>query len=238
MSQRGDEGPGAPDRGDSPVRGGATEGDRSQVLPGRIGAALPFDRAWCIEAEPGATAEAVESQLCLADGTVGSRAVLEEDRDPEVAPVLVADVYESADNAGESLMTASTWVVLPIVQGLPAGRRVLDLRDGLLTREAECDGGSFRSVRFACHDRPGTQVLVAEVSNALIADHALDGIAGATSDRKASALGGGMAVAGATALRTVPGSPDAVAIVRVVAFVGSPAELRAPRRLHAACGIR
>ena len=53
-------------------------------------------------------------------------------------------------------MTAPTWVTLPLAHGILVGRRVLDLRDGLLTREAGSDSGTFRSVRFACHDRPRT----------------------------------------------------------------------------------
>jgi hypothetical protein len=139
--------PGGPGGRESRGPGGTTESDRVRVLPGGIGPALSYDSAWCLEAGDGSTAEAMECQLCLADGLIGSRAVLEEDRDPDVPPVLVADVYEPADGAGERLMTASTWVALPIVQGLPAGRRVLDLRDGPLTREARSDGKTFRSVR-------------------------------------------------------------------------------------------
>ncbi len=162
--------------------------------------------------------------------------MLEEDRNPDVAPVLVADVYESADDAGEWLMTASTWVALPLVQGIPTGRRVLDLRDGLLTREVRSDRQALRSVRFACHDRPGTQVLVAEVSEALIDDSSMNVATGTTSERRTSPLGGGMAVAGATTNWTVDGSSEAVGIERVVAFVSS--SRRAPNASEAARRLR
>ena len=130
-------------------------------LPGGIGTSRPFDPAWCLEAAGGTDPAAVESQLCLSDGVVGSRAVLEEG-DPIVAPVLVAGVYEPADTVGERLMTTAPWTGLHLVEGIPAGRRVLDLRDGLLTREAGDSRGTLRSARFACHYDPGVEVQVVE----------------------------------------------------------------------------
>jgi len=206
-------------------------------LPGGIGSSLPFDPAWCLEATTGTDPAAVESQLCLSDGVVGSRAVLEEDEDPVVPPVLVAGVYEPADTVGERLMTAAPWTGLPLVEGIPVGRRVLDLRDGLLTREAGDSRGTFRSVRFACRDRPGTLVQVAEVPVALVDGDVPDGDAAPTTDRRTSPLGGGMAVATSTVRHPVVGAPGSVvAIDRIAAVVGhprrTPGTTEAARRLH------
>ena len=93
--QRAD-GPGGPDLEEGPGRRGEAATEWVELLPAGIGVTRPFDPAWCFEPVAGAAPEAVESQLCLADGTVGSRAVLEEQRDPKVSPVLVAGVFESA----------------------------------------------------------------------------------------------------------------------------------------------
>jgi trehalose/maltose hydrolase-like predicted phosphorylase len=210
---------------------------RGAELPGGIGVSLPIDPAWCLEAVTGTAPGAVESQLCLSDGTVGSRAVLEEEHDPEVPPVLVAGVYEPADTVGEQVMTAASWAALPLAEGIPVGRRVLDLRDGLLTREAGSSRGTFRSARFACHGRPGTQVLVAEVPVDLVDGQDPDGTRRTTTDRRTSALGGGMAVAASTVGRPGDGPPGSVVTVdRIAAFVTSarraPGTAEATRRLE------
>ena len=211
------------------------------MLPGGIGVARAFDPAWCLEAAPGAAPAAVESQLCLADGTVGTRAVLEEDRLPDVAPVLVTGLYEPAEVGRERLLAAPDWATLPLVEGIPAGRRVLDLRDGLLTREAGTDPQALRTARFACHGRPGTQVLVAEVPAAYLDGHDRRGLAGTTTGRRVSPFGGGVALAASTTLDSADGSPTAVfAVERIADYVVSsdraPAVSEATRRLRASTG--
>ena len=163
--------------------------------------------------------------------------MLEEEHDPGVPPVVVAGVYEPADTVGERVMTVATWTTLPLAEGIPVGRRVLDLRDGLLTREAGSSRGTFRSARFACHGRPGTQVLVAEVPADLVDGLDPDGARRTTTDRRTSALGGGMAVAASTVVRPGDGPPGSVvAVDRIAAFVTSarraPGTAGATRRLE------
>ncbi len=154
-AQRAD-GPGGPDLEEGPGRRGEAATQWAEFLPAGIGVTRPFDPAWRFEPVARAAPEAVESRLCLAAWTVGSRAVLEEQRDPKVPPVLVAGVCESAVGIGKRLMTAPTWVTVPPAQRISAGRRVLNARDGLMTRKEGSERGTFRSVRFACHDRPRT----------------------------------------------------------------------------------
>ncbi len=222
----------------APERGVVAPVGPEGMLPGDIGPARPFDPAWCLEAPPGAAPTAIESQLCVADGLVGTRAVLEEDHDPRVDPVLVSGLYEPAEVGNEHLLPAPSWATLPLVDGIPSGRRVLDLRDGLLHRDAGVGPRAVRSVRFACHGRPGTQVLVAEVPAAMLDGHATRGLAGTTTDRRVSPLGGGVAVAASTALRSADGGPSAVfTLERVADYVVSthraPAASEATRRLRA-----
>jgi trehalose/maltose hydrolase-like predicted phosphorylase len=211
------------------------------MLPGGIGRARAFDPAWCLEAVAGRPPGTEESLLCLADGTVGSRAVLEEDRDPK-APVLVAGVFEPADGVRERLLSMPAWATLPLEEGIPPGRRVLDLRDGLLTREVDAGGRTLRSVRFACHDRPGTQVMVAEAHGSLLDGQAAQSLVGTATQFRESPFGGGAAVATSTELRTLSrAAGDTVGIDRIVDVLGSgrraPSASKAAHRLSESVGL-
>ena len=113
--------------------------------------AHPFDPRWCVVAATGGDMEPVtESRLCLADGTVGTRGVLEQEDDPDIPPVTAADLYEPDGGSGERLMALPSWCTLPLVGGMPIGRRVLDLRDGMLTREVVAGDSTLLTGRFAC----------------------------------------------------------------------------------------
>jgi len=138
------------------------------VLPGSIGEAYPFDATWCLAVDVAEERSRVAaSWCCVADGTVGTRGVLENERGPGSPAVMAAGLYQPAPEVGEAPLALPSWCMLPLPDGLVAGRRVLDLRDGLLTRKVDggrTDGVFLWSVRFACAGRPGTAVLVAEVS--------------------------------------------------------------------------
>lgn len=56
---------------------------------------------------------------------------------------------------------------LPLVAGTAAGRRVLDLRDGVLAWSAEAPPRTLTTARFACVARPGVAVMTAEIDAAL-----------------------------------------------------------------------
>jgi len=147
--------------------------DGPGCLPAGIGEERPFDPTWCLVVEDAEEdredlVRVAESWCCLADGRVGTRGILEEDHDPASA-VVAAGLYEPADGVAETLVPLPSWCGLPLQATLPPGRRVLDLRDGLLTRVTDSGGRQLRTARFACAGRPGTGVLVAEADPRLLA---------------------------------------------------------------------
>jgi trehalose/maltose hydrolase-like predicted phosphorylase len=167
-------------------------------------------------------APSVEGEFCLADGTVGTRGVREEE-DPETPAVLVTGLYEPAPVVGERLMAVPSWLSLPLVAGIPTGHRVLDLRDGILTREVDGGDTVLRSVRFACQDRPGTAVLVADATRSLVAADPASDLAEEVSVRRGTPFGGGVAMAINTTVGTSVGdSGDLVTIERLATYVASP----------------
>ena len=141
----------------------------TEAMPAGTGEQLPFDAAWCLVVAttdgPDDDAGVRESLLALADGAVGTRGVLEEDAG--AGAVVAAGLYEPADIVGERLVSMPSWCRLPVAGGLSPGRRVLDLRDGVLTRATDNGAASLRTARFACIAQPGTGVLAVEVDAAL-----------------------------------------------------------------------
>ncbi len=142
-----------------------------RTLPGGIGPARAEDPTWCLvlgDAATGLDDAAIgvaEALLCLADGAIGTRGVLE-DRPPGATPaVLAAGLYQEAPEVGEALLGLPGWCALDLPGALPAGRRVLDLRDGVLTRVATGLDGTLVSARFACIARPGVTVMAAELGD-------------------------------------------------------------------------
>ncbi|MGD0882485.1 MAG: glycosyl hydrolase family 65 protein [Acidimicrobiales bacterium] len=207
-------------------------------LPGGLGDALPFDPAWCLVAEPGeAAAPAAEGEFCLADGTIGTRAVREEEADPDIPAVLVTGLFEPAPVVGERLMTVPSWLALPLAQGIPLGRRMLDLRGGVLTREVDDGDTVLHSVRFACHDRPGTAVLVADVNRSLVAADPAADPGEEVTVRRGSPFGGGVAMAISTTVRPSAGGPgELVTVERLASYVASSDRL--PKTGAAVNGLR
>ena len=156
-----------------------------------------FDPTWCLIADSDdERARVTESLLCLADGVVGTRGVLEEDHDTGIAPVMAADVYEPADTVTEHLMELPSWCELPLVDGLTAGTRILDLRSGVLTRELSVGDARLHTTRFASAGRPGTAVLLAEVAGSILEEGGgpTDGTASSSPCQFRSPFGGGVAV--------------------------------------------
>jgi trehalose/maltose hydrolase-like predicted phosphorylase len=133
-------------------------GRRRPGLPAGLDGGLRFDPGWCLVVEDdgvdGDLARVAESWFCVADGTVGTRGVLEDGHDPQSPVVVAAGLYEPADGVGEALVPLPSWCTLPVVQSLPAGRRVLDLRDGVLTRVTDAGDRTLRTARFACPNDP------------------------------------------------------------------------------------
>ena len=138
-------------------------------LPGAIGPPRSFDPAWCVAADPRPERERVtEALFTVADGQVGTRGVLEESGDGDDAAVRMAGVYTAADGVGEELLGLPTWTALPLADAVAPGLRVLDLRDGVVHRWVPDGGRGLCTARFACMERPGVGVLVAELNDALV----------------------------------------------------------------------
>ena len=139
-------------------------------LPGRIGTARWFDPAWCVVADPRPERDRVtESVFAVADGQVGTRGLLEEAH-ADATAVRVAGVYTAAEPVTEALLALPSWVGIPLADDVPTGLRVLDLRDGVVHRWVPDGGHGLCTARFACLDRPGTGVLVAQLDRTLLGD--------------------------------------------------------------------
>ncbi len=240
--------------------------DGPTPLPAGTGMGLPFDPTWCLvvgddregtgPADDAGLATVVESWCCLADGTVGTRGVLEDESGGDHPPgpaVVAAGLYEPAEGVSETLVPLPSWCALPVAGSLRTGRRVLDLRDGVLTRRAAGGGGGGElwSARFACAERPGTGVLVAEVAAELLTGGPVGGGCrvggpdeggpagssagqageGAVPRRWRSPFGGGALVATDTRVTPEARSGGPVTVERLAVHVVS--AHRAPRRAEA-----
>jgi trehalose/maltose hydrolase-like predicted phosphorylase len=188
-------------------------------LPAGLGRARPFDPAWCLVADTDEDMAMVESLFCLADGMIGTRAVLEQGSRADGAPVTVAGIYEPAPDVGERLMTLPSWVDLPLMADIPPGRRVLDLRDGLLIREVRLEDATLRTVRFAAAGLPGTAVLVAEFSPSLLAGGPLTDAPAELSLQQRSVFGGGVALSTNTTLGG--GTNELLLVERIASYATS-----------------
>ena len=110
-----------------------------------------------------------ETLTTLADGTFGTRGVLEESRDGSM-PVIAGGIYTGA-GPGERLLSGPDWTRLrwPAVRAVSDERR-LDLRAGLLARRRLDANGEFRSLRMAATGRPGLVILRARADGGLSGD--------------------------------------------------------------------
>lgn len=189
-----------------------------------------------------------QSLFCLANGVIGTRGVLEEDplhhkhrvrpeESPEPAVVVAAGLYEPAASVGDQLATLPPWCELPLIDGIGPGRRILDLRDGVLHREVATP--AIATMRFACAARPGTSVLVAEFDVAGWAQPTVPATTQQTGSACPSGAGGGAVMASSTSFRvTGTGSTGPVVVERVATYAVSTDHMPAPsvatKQLHAA----
>lgn len=121
------------------------------------------DPRWIVEFRDGPVEQirVREALTTVADGSFGTRGALEE-RGAGASPMVVAaGVYEDRENDVPSLLRGPEWTALDVSTSGP-GRRVLDLRTGVLWREAPTDSGLLRTVRFASLGHPGIAGLRAE----------------------------------------------------------------------------
>jgi trehalose/maltose hydrolase-like predicted phosphorylase len=123
----------------------------------------PAHTAWSIidEATHGRRSRAMDSVFTIGDGNVATHGSLDED--PAGASVLASGVYVG-EGAEQHLLPGPGWTGLDLSNPhqAPSGRRVLDLRAGVLLREELTGDTPLRTARFASAARPGLQVLRAE----------------------------------------------------------------------------
>jgi trehalose/maltose hydrolase-like predicted phosphorylase len=109
-----------------------------------------------------------ESQLTLADGRLGTRGSLLAEHHASRPAVQAAGLYDG-EGAEEHLLSCPLWqrLPLPLKRGATAGR-VLDLHSGLLGQQLQTGGSSLDAILFSSLTRPGTAVLRALGSAALL----------------------------------------------------------------------
>ncbi|HEX2807017.1 MAG TPA: glycosyl hydrolase family 65 protein, partial [Kineosporiaceae bacterium] len=123
------------------------------------------DTAWRIvdAAAHGDQGRAMDSVFTIGDGNLATHGALDED--PAGAAVLGSGVY-LGEGSDQHLLPGPGWTGLQLADPddgpAPAGRRVLDLRTGVLVREELIGGTPVRTARFASAARPGLQALRAE----------------------------------------------------------------------------
>ena len=106
-----------------------------------------------------------ETLTTLADGTFGTRGVLEESRDRSAA-VVAGGIY-TGTGPGERLLSGPDWTRLRWPAEAISDERTLDLRAGLLARRRLDANGEFRSLRMAATARPGLVILRAGADGGL-----------------------------------------------------------------------
>ena len=153
----------------------------------------------------------------MADGVTGTRGSLEEEGVDSLPGLYMAGVYEHREDGFETLLAIPTWTTLPLRGPLAAGTRVLDLRSGVLWRIVQAEGGPLlRSARWACLERPGTTVLVAEGRSSIFEP----GSPQSSTDR--ATVGGQVAVVVRTRCQAQPAQvkrPRAIGIVRHGSYI-------------------
>jgi trehalose/maltose hydrolase-like predicted phosphorylase len=189
---------------------------------------IDADASWTLELRiPDHPADAAvqATLLTLADGWFGSRGCLEEDPHSSGA-VVAAGVYTDSGDR-RILLPGPAWTAFDDV-GSRAGRRVLDLRTGVLLRESD-DG--FRSIRFMSYVRPGVMALRAEAVADLSQGNALRPRDGGWADdctATAHASRGGGVVAAARQTRA---AGNVACVERLAGYVAHPT--RHPRSADA-----
>jgi trehalose/maltose hydrolase-like predicted phosphorylase len=103
-----------------------------------------------------------EAKLTVADGTTGTRGALEEERRGDDPMVFAAGVFERGTDGVERLLTGPRWAHVPVTRKGTPGRRLLDLRTGVLRREKDGDGEAIVTTRFASLEEPGILALRTE----------------------------------------------------------------------------
>ncbi|MFP3913706.1 MAG: glycosyl hydrolase family 65 protein [Actinomycetota bacterium] len=120
------------------------------------------DPTWAIELDSATTSPRVRETICaLANGWIGIRGAAEEESPGSDPRVLAGGVYDDQDPP--SLLAGPRWAPLALPVPSPgAGRWLVDLRTGILTRSEGAGSGMVRTSRFVSLARPGCVALRVE----------------------------------------------------------------------------
>ncbi|WP_067537255.1 glycosyl hydrolase family 65 protein [Nocardia crassostreae] len=105
------------------------------------------------------------SVFTVGAGAVATRGVLEESESGAGPETLISGVYIGA-GPEQHLLEGPRWTRVD-VDPPQAAQRFLDLYGGVLHRVETLGDGTFRSIRFACADRPGVLVMRVETTREL-----------------------------------------------------------------------
>ncbi|WP_330178590.1 hypothetical protein OHB26_18840 [Nocardia sp. NBC_01503] len=114
------------------------------------------DSGWIVRENPARPEVSDVAVFTVGSGGVASRGTPEEAGTASTAGVLVAGVYTAA-GPDQHLLEGPCWTAVTLDPPGMTAERFLDLRAGALYRVGPT--GGFRSVRFACADRPGVMVM-------------------------------------------------------------------------------
>ncbi|RDI55221.1 glycosyl hydrolase family 65 protein [Nocardia mexicana] len=136
------------------VRNPAADADAHVTLRAQRGESLADgvrgDPRWTIREGAGRHPVADASVFAVGSGGFATRGVPEESG---AQGIFAAGVYTGA-GAEQHLLEGPAWTPVELDPPPAVAELRLDLREGVLHRE-EAAGGTFRSLRFACADKPG-----------------------------------------------------------------------------------
>ncbi|WP_280355563.1 glycosyl hydrolase family 65 protein [Nocardia otitidiscaviarum] len=118
-------------------------------------------RRWTVPQQANRPAVADAAVFTVAEGGIAARGA-PEDADIDAAPGILAQGVYAGTGPEQHLLEGPRWTVVGIDPPVVGGRRYLDLYSGVLHHTETAGGQDFRSLRFACADRPGLHVLRVE----------------------------------------------------------------------------
>src|SRR5579863_5561537 len=115
---------------------GETSAEVADVLSQCPRSATGSDGTWMVvvDVDDAMGERVAESVLTVADGLMGTRGSLEEDGPRAEAATYASGLYEPNKDTGQALVPLPSWATLELTTSPGPGRRVLDMRSGVLWR--------------------------------------------------------------------------------------------------------
>ncbi|WP_051179448.1 glycosyl hydrolase family 65 protein [Nocardia concava] len=158
---------GGPAHAGSPAHDGSSVHDGSAVREDALvhvataDGRRELDARWTITGNPLRHSVSDAAVYTVGSGGIASRGVVEDGEEARAPEVLVAGAY-TGNGPEQELLAAPGWTRVVVAPPVQDGQRFLDLSDGVLYRADAA--GEFRSLRFACVDRPGVMAMRVEAA--------------------------------------------------------------------------